>query len=201
MYKEINFKLFILSTLLLSVSCGSKKSENIIDNNSDIFITTVKINLVPVNGGDTLIAECYDMDSFEGSNYSGQCDNWGVGEFNKTYLGSVQFLNENVEPTQDLTNEIINNGTNYQVLFGTFTSGQPYTYEYLQPFDDNGNPIGINFKIHSSNENCALVDLLLVYGGSQKSIPHIAIAEGFGGEVFTGDIIASGHIYVECNYD
>lgn len=147
----------------------------------NLFITTVELRLEPMNGGDILTSRIYDSNSFPVPGGSDGSSTFGIGQFNTTYLGSLRFLNENVDPPLDLTQEIIDNGTQFQVQFGSIIGGEPYTYEYLAPFDENGEGIGTRFLINSNNDNCGVVSLGLIQNFTQKITSIIGTANEFPG--------------------
>ncbi len=153
--------LYILTFLILSCSSSNDSETANPEINPSQLITTVIITLIPENGGDALEVKLFDQDGFQGTNYSGQSKTFGVGQFNQTYIGSVRFLNENVDPEIDLTQEIIDNGSIYQVfLYDQFFS-LPFDFEYLDPYDIDENSIGTKFKFFSNDNNCGLFTLSL----------------------------------------
>ncbi|PHQ28776.1 hypothetical protein [Leeuwenhoekiella nanhaiensis] len=187
-----------LGMVLLFFSCEKNNEQNPTESAKELFITTVTYTLTPEGEGTILSSSCYDSDGFDGR-FVSDCTLSGVGEYNTTYLGSVRFLNENVEPAEDYTEYIIENGLHYQVLFGSYREENRFTYEYLPPFDANGDPIGINFKIYTSNEDCVLRNLSLDMSGTLKAISRKG--KGLGGEIYTGGIIANGGMNIGCNPD
>ena len=198
--KKIMKKLrnILLVMILLFFSCDAENDQNPTGTAKELFITTVTYTLTPEGGNTILSSSCYDSDGFDGR-FVSDCTLSGVGEYNTTYIGSVRFLNENVEPLIDYTEYIIENGLQDQVLFGSYREENRFTYEYLPPFDANGDPIGINFKIYTSNEDCVLRALSLDTSGTLKAIPHKG--KGLGGEIYTDGIIANGDMNIGCNSD
>ncbi|WP_460219980.1 hypothetical protein [Psychroserpens sp. MEBiC05023] len=179
------------------LSCNSNDDSNTSEEEEeDFFITTVELIMVPEGDGDTITSTSYDPDSWDGPT-PGPSATSGVGEFNTTYVGSVRFLNERVDPPIDYTQQIIDNGIQYQVTFGTITGGTPFSYEYLPPFDSNGEPLGINFKIHSSDENCGVLFLYL----NKIETSKLLDVTGLGGSQVNQDVIAGTNTLIECNYE
>lgn len=134
-----NFRILalVLITIISFSSCSSD------DNNSPVneeeVITTVAATFTPQGGGTPVVLISRDLDgdgpdapvvSVSGSFTAG-----------RTYEGAVNFLNELTNPSEEITGEIEEEGTQHQIFFqhsgiGTFT----YADE-----DANGHPVGLSF--------------------------------------------------------
>jgi len=158
--------------LVLFVSCSSDDEGGDADQEQEsLIVTTVELRLEPIGGGDVITTRNFDSNGFviPGGTVPGD-DTTGDGQFNTTYNGSLRFLNESPDnPPIDLTQQVIDNGTRYQVNFGLLVAEEPYTYEYLPPFDENGEVIGINFLINTNDENCGIVFLTLIEDPIEKT--------------------------------
>lgn len=132
--KHLKLALFALLAFTL-FSCSDDDSAPV---NEEEVITTVKVTLV--DGGTTITLQSQDLDG-EGPDVpvvtvSGNLDP------NTTYLGSVEFLNELESPAEDITEEVVEEGTEHQVFYQLINSLGTITYDDV---DSNGDPIGVEF--------------------------------------------------------
>lgn len=133
-----NLKLIALLVIpvLFSTSCSNDDAPV----NEEEVITTVTITLV--GGGQIITLTSRDLDG-DGPNapvvtVSG---NLTAGI---TYTGSTTFLNELVNPAEDITEEVEEEGTEHQVFYQLAPSVGTITYTDT---DANGRPIGLNFTL------------------------------------------------------
>ena len=113
--------------------------------NEEELITTVVLTLEPRTGGDAVVLKFQDLDG-EGGNppviTSGELKD-GV-----TYDGEVEFLNEQEDPAEDITEEVEEEGTEHQVFYEVVSSGN-VDVEY-QDVDLEGNPLGLEITLTAS---------------------------------------------------
>lgn len=137
------FKPFLFLTLtgLLFISC-SDDNETPEPVNEEELITTMIVTLTPQGGGDvvTLISQDLDGDGPEPPQVAAS----GPLTANSTYTGATQLLNETVNPSEDITEEVAEEDDEHQFFYvptGAIT-GVTYTDQ-----DGNGNPVGITFEL------------------------------------------------------
>lgn len=133
-----NLKLIglLVIPVLFSTACDNDDAPV----NEEEVITTVTTTLL--GGGRTITLTSRDLDG-EGPNapvvtVSG---NLTAGI---TYTGSTKFLNELVNPAEDITEEVEEEGTEHQVFYQLPSSVGTVTYTDT---DANGRPIGLNFTL------------------------------------------------------
>jgi hypothetical protein len=133
--KRFNLSAFALLTVGLLASCSD--DDSVAPVNEEEVITTVTASFTPVGGGSVVTLTSRDLDG-DGPDapvvtVSG---NFAAGT---VYNGAVTFTNELVNPAEDITAEILEEGHEHQIFYqqnglGTFS----YTDE-----DVNGHPIGL----------------------------------------------------------
>ena len=133
-----NLKLIALLVIpvIFSTSCSNDDAPV----NEEEVITTVTTTLV--GGGQTITLTSRDLDG-DGPNapvvtVSG---NLTAGT---TYTGAAAFLNETVNPAEDITVEVEEEGADHQVFYQLPSSIGTVTYTDT---DANGRPIGLNFTL------------------------------------------------------
>lgn len=134
----------ILTLLLISIS-SCNNDDVAIPVNEEEVITTVRVTLV--GGGSTIVLESKDLDGADGPNdpvisISG---NIVAGT---TYTGKTTFLNELVNPAEDITTEVEEEGNDHQIFYQLGSTLGTVTYDDV---DANGNPIGIDFTLVTGN--------------------------------------------------
>lgn len=110
-------------------------------------ITTVRLELVPINGGSTVNVAWDDPDGDSGE--PPMIDNVLL-MFNTTYTATVRFQNALETPPEEITDEVRDESDEHQVFFtGTGVNGPasehagaPVTHAYTD-MDANGLPIGL----------------------------------------------------------
>ena len=132
----------LIALAVISLSSCNNDDENTTPVNEEEVITTVTTTLI--GGGQTIVLTSRDLDG-DGPNapvvtVSG---NLVAGT---TYLGSTQFLNELVNPAEDITEEVEEEGADHQVFYQLASSLGIVTYDAAN-VDENGNPLGLNFTL------------------------------------------------------
>lgn len=136
--------LFLISTLVLVVSCNND-DDAIVPVNEEEVITTVITRLT--GGGQIITMQSRDLDG-DGPNAPVVTVSGNLTA-NTTYTGTVEFLNELVTPADDITVEVEEEGVDHQLFFQpTPTSIGTFTYTDT---DANGNPIGLQFSLLTGN--------------------------------------------------
>ena len=149
--KYASLMVFFLLTLFLT-SCEKDDPEPI---NEEELITTVRMVCTPVSGGDVVSLQFQDIDGD-----GGDPPVIFGGEFkaNTDYEVEVSFLNESVSPTEVITEEVRDEGTEHQI-FLTF-AGVDFTFGYLDS-DADGNPVGIEMSLSSGTTGSGEMTLIL----------------------------------------
>ena len=130
----------LIALAVISLSSCNNDDDNTTPVNEEEVITTVTTTLI--GGGQTIVLTSRDLDG-DGPNapvvtVSG---NLVAGT---TYLGSTQFLNELVNPAEDITEEVEEEGADHQVFYQLASSLGIVTYDDM---DENGSPIGLEFTL------------------------------------------------------
>lgn len=156
--------------------------------NQEELITTVKITLVPENNGETVELSYQDLDG-DGSNEA--VIKTEALQANTVYAGTIQLLNETVDPIEDITLEVAEEGDEHQFFYSNEAN---LTVSYTDE-DANGNPIGITFLLETSTAKNGSLTVVLRHEPN-KNAPGVSDGniENAGGET---DIHASFPITVE----
>lgn len=178
----------ILGSLLLTTGC--KKDPN--PENPEELITTVKLILTDVS---TLTEYEFIWRDLDGD--GGLPPEITVPSSlpaGATFAGVIQFLNELESPTEDLTDEIIDEGDEHQVFYQISPALFPMTVAY-SPFDeldDDGKNIGIKTVfVTSSTQSGGSLRIVLKHEPSKSPQRDIDNPDGAGGETDV-DITFSG---------
>ncbi|MCR5863445.1 type 1 periplasmic binding fold superfamily protein [Flavobacterium sp. J372] len=143
-----HFKIFAIAlTALFAASCSDDDATTAVPVNEEEVITTVTATFVPQGGGDTVTLTYRDLDG-DGPNLPVPTIS-GPFISGKTYAGSVTFLNELVNPAENITEEIEEEGDEHQIFF-VQTGGNLGTFTYTDT-DVNGKPVGLNVNFNTSN--------------------------------------------------
>jgi hypothetical protein len=97
---------------LFSVSCEKDDKE---DPNEEELITTVKVFLVEQGTTDPLVFTFRDIDGPGGA--APTTFDSIIINANKSYAATVQFLNESVTPSEDITAEVTAEADDHQIYF------------------------------------------------------------------------------------
>jgi hypothetical protein len=111
--KMKHIKLFAVVMLGGLIMAGCKKKNNKEENEEEL-ITTVKLTLTPAGGGSALVYSWKDVDGVGGNAPVIQTVTLASSQM---YNCSVQFLNESVTPAEDITPEVVAEGTDHQVYY------------------------------------------------------------------------------------
>lgn len=140
------------SIFFIACSSDDDKVPEII--NEEEVITTMKVTLTPENRGETIVFSYQDLDG-DGSNEAVvQTENLAV---NTRYDASILLLNETVEPMENITLEVEEEGEEHQFFYNN-DAGMTTTYADM---DANGNPIGVDFVLHTSGANSGSLTVVL----------------------------------------
>ncbi len=138
--KKLKFLLPLLTAIFL-ISCSSDDKPTPV--NEEELITSVITTLT--GGGATYTLSSRDLDG-DGPNAPIVSDAVTLAA-NTTYTGTVTFLNEMVNPAENLNTEINEEATEHQIFY----SLQNATFTYTD-FDENGKPVGLTFTLTTGND-------------------------------------------------
>ena len=175
--------IFIFSTLLMSCS---DDDDDLPPINEEELITTMTVTLVPNGGGTNVILKTVDLDG-DGPNepvitVSGPMTS-GI-----TYMGSIELLNESVDPAEDITEEVEEEAEEHQ-FFYTILGGLDATTEY-ENFDGDGNPLGTEFSLDAGDVSTGKLTFTLRH---EPKKPNDGLVDA-GGET---DISATFDVTIE----
>jgi hypothetical protein len=140
--KQIKFYALALVAALTFSSCSNDDDNPAPPVNEEELITTITAIYTPVGGGTAVTLQYKDLDG-EGAN-APVITVSGAFEKNKTYNGAVTFKNDSVNPTEDITPEIQEEGEEHQIFYQKTGTLNPFTYGTAKNnFDKNGKPIGL----------------------------------------------------------
>lgn len=157
--KRNTFKLATLSVAtafgILTLNSCEKEHDHDHDHNESEVITTVNVTLIPTSGGDTVLLSWKDVD---GDGGNAPVIVGGTFENNKTYAGSVKFLNEQKNPVEDITAEISGEAAEHQLFYTSSVPGVSFAYGDT---DSNGKPLGLVFSITTTQAGTGNLNITL----------------------------------------
>jgi hypothetical protein len=139
--KKLQFIALALFTSTLFSSCSDDGHDH--GTNEEELITTVITTLT--SGNQTITLTSKDLDG-NGPN-APVVTTSGDLTVNTTYTGSIQFLNESVSPSIDITKEIKEEGLEHQIFYQAAASMGAFTYTDA---DTKGKPIGLAFTLRTA---------------------------------------------------
>ena len=162
-----NLKNISLALLgLLVISCNNDEVVVPPVTNEEELITTVKVTLT--NGSNSIVLQSKDLDG-DGPNAPVVTV---VGNIlaNTTYVGSVQFLNESVNPADNITEEILAEDEDHQIFYQLSSGLGTITYTDI---DSNNKPVGLGFTYQTNAAGTGNLVVTLRHLPS-KSAPGVA---------------------------
>lgn len=131
---KIVFAAFMVTGLLTACS----KDDDIVEENEEEVITTMKVTFEPVGGGNTVTFQYKDAD---GPGGAAPTQDEIVLSPSKSYNVAVQLLNETATPTEDVTEEVEEESDAHRFYFQPSASSN-ITVANLNN-DANGVPVGL----------------------------------------------------------
>ncbi|AUC78034.1 type 1 periplasmic binding fold superfamily protein [Nonlabens sp. MB-3u-79] len=123
--------------LLFMTSCTDDDAVTII--NEEELITTVELELTnSADATNVVLLKSVDIDG-EGPD-DPVITITGTVNANSTYLGAVRFLNESIAPSEDITEEVIEESNEHEVFYTSSITDLTITKTDV---DVNGNPLGV----------------------------------------------------------
>lgn len=174
----MNYKLLLaalFATTLGMTSC-SKDEDPEIPNEEEV-ITTVNYTLTPVGSGAPVTFTFRDLD---GDGGDAPVITSGVLAANTTYTGSLELLNEQESPAEDITEEIKEEDEEHQFFFSNTATDVTVTY---QDQDADGNPVGLETELTTVGATTGEMTIILRHEPN-KSASGVAggIIDNAGGE-------------------
>ncbi len=131
--------LFLAVAVLSFVACDD--DDTVVEPEEEL-ITTATVTLTPQGGGTTVVLNWVDLD---GDGGNAPVITGGTLAANTTYTGDIQVLNESETPSEDITEEIMDEDEEHQFFFSA-AAGLNVTTAYTDADADN-NPIGLAFTL------------------------------------------------------
>ncbi len=135
--KNLKFLVLILTGLFFSSLFNSCKKDDH-DHDEEELITTLIMTFTPQAGGSPVIFTFRDLDGDGGNPPEITTAPLSEGT---VYTATIQVLNEAEAPTEDITQEILDEANEHQFFF-QISSGLNLTFSYTDA-DANGKPIGL----------------------------------------------------------
>lgn len=182
---NIFFK-FILTLLAIHglVSC-----DKTIEANEEELITTVIYTLHSTSTNDNVTLKFSDLDGIGG--IAPVIQTTGKFKVGMEYNGSISILNESINPIDDITEEVKDEGIDHQFFYeavGGLANGLNFSYTDM---DTDNLPIGITTKVMATKSGNGTLRITLRHQPDKK-------ASG----VSNGQILnAGGETDVEVNFD
>jgi len=144
--------------------------------NEEEVITTLNVTLTADGSGDVVTLTSVDLD---GDGPNAPVITGGTLAANTTYTGVMEALNELENPAEDITEEVAEEDDEHQFFFEPI-SGITVTTTYVD-FDDDGNPLGINFTLTTGDAGEGVLRVTLRH-----------LLDKFAAGVSDGDITNAG---------
>ena len=162
-----------LVAVLFMTSCTDDDAVTII--NEEELITTVELELTnSTDATNVVLLKSVDIDG------DGPDDPvitiTGTVNANSTYLGQVRFLNESIAPSEDITEEVIEESNDHEVFYTTSISHLSITKTDM---DMNGNPLGVLTSFQTGAIGTGTLTLVLRH---EPIKPNDNTLTGAGGE-------------------
>lgn len=151
----MEIKNFIILLLLVSGLFTACKSEDPVIANEEELITTVKLNFISEDGKDTVEWSFNDLDGDGGE--SPIISVTSLKE-NTTYNAEVYLSNESINPAENITEEVLEEGTLHQLFYVVEGAELAVTYEDM---DTDGNPLGLKMKMKTGMQSIGELKLIL----------------------------------------
>lgn len=150
---KVAFAMLMMAAFISS--CDNDDPEPV---NEEELITTVNLTFTnTANSSDVVTASFQDLDG-EGGN-APSIDDITLSA-NTTYSVAIEFLNEQENPIEDITEEVAEEDDEHQVFF--VASGANFTYAYNDA-DGNGNPLGLNGRATTGAAGSGTLQVLLLH--------------------------------------
>lgn len=141
--------IFVCSILVLgSISCKKDgRNDELIDLEQETF-TSLQATFFPAGGGGNQIIMAYE-DATDGSSAVPTAASSGPLAVDTEYEMKVLLFNRAADPAKNLTTNVVDMGSDYQLYVTATPSNLFQSVEYLD-LDANGQPIGLNMRFKTS---------------------------------------------------
>ncbi len=149
-----SLRMYIGLLIIAAVAANCEKDDPVIPNEEEL-ITTVRYILTPNDGGPDRILRFQDVDGDGGSAPEISSDPLAA---NQTYMGTIELLNEQIVPAEDVTMEILEEDEDHQFFYESNVSGLMIAYDDQ---DANGYPVGLKSIITTSDPGTGQITITL----------------------------------------
>ena len=154
----MRLKLIHLSFIAFAAVLSCNDSDDPIIINEEEVITTVTATLTPVGGGTIITLQSRDLDG-DGPNDPVITISGNLAP-DTTYSGAIEVLNETVTPPENITEEVEEEGDEHQFFFTPTNNVVTVAYADM---DINGDPIGIEFTLTTTNASSGNLTVTLIH--------------------------------------
>ena len=154
----MRLKLVHLSFIAFAAVLSCNDNDDPIIINEEEVITTVTATLTPVGGGTIITLQSRDLDG-DGPNDPVITISGNLAP-NTTYSGAIEVLNETVTPAENITEEVEEEGDEHQFFFTPTNNVVTVAYADM---DINGDPIGIEFTLTTTNPSSGNLTVTLIH--------------------------------------
>tara|TARA_R110002072_G_scaffold48038_17_gene131449 strand:- start:5565 stop:6125 length:561 start_codon:yes stop_codon:yes gene_type:complete len=154
----MRLKLIHVSFIAFAAVLSCNDSDDPIIINEEEVITTVTATLTPVGGGTIITLQSRDLDG-DGPNVPVITISGNLAP-NTTYSGAIEVLNETVTPPENITEEVEEEGDEHQFFFTPTNNVVTVAYADM---DINGDPIGIEFTLTTTNASSGNLTVTLIH--------------------------------------
>lgn len=152
------FGLFALSLLFLA-SCDKDDDDDMDIPNEEEEITTLEYRLTPDGGGTDLVFRFQDLDGDGGDPPVITLDTLAA---NTTYNGVIRVLNENETPTENVTEEVLDEDEEHQFFFQALDAAVITGITYSD-MDENMNPVGVESQLQTGDAGSTELTVTLIH--------------------------------------
>lgn len=182
--KRLQSILYLGLFCCLFTACEPEEPEVI---NEEEVITTLNYTLTSEDGS-TVVLSFQDLD---GDGGNAPVISEGTLEANTNYSGSLELLNEQTDPVDNITNEIIEEAEDHQFFFQSTVTDLNFTYNDQ---DTNDNPIGLMTNLSTGEVGSGTITITLRHKPSKSANLGIDDLSNAGGET---DIEVSFNVDVQ----
>jgi hypothetical protein len=145
---------FLLLSLFAGVIMFSSCDDDPVIPNEEELITTVNYTLTST-AGDVVTLQFLDLD---GDGGNAPVITGGTLTANTSYSGSMELLNESEDPSEDVTEEIMEEDDEHQFFFATTVAG--LTVDYADT-DGNSDPVGLASTVTTGDAGSGTLTVIL----------------------------------------
>jgi len=149
------YKLFASLAMATALLSSCKKDDLIIPNEEEL-ITTLNYTLVSQSTSDTVLLSFVDLDGPGGND---PVITGGTLTPNTMYDGTIEVLNEQTLPAEDITEEVIEEAKEHQFFF--LNAGGLDLIPSYTDTDADGNPLGVTTTISTNSNSSGQLTVIL----------------------------------------